>query len=245
MLLGSCGRWHGADVSSWTSEPAAIAGRWIAYRHVARGVPPLWHGAGSTTLRQESGRWHREGESFVQYLALSSDGAWAEHVRNQAIRTEARRRRERRSLWQLRVSAGLIADLSTFEKWDECGLNPAIAVGDHADSQALASELCRAGYRGVLSPSAALDVAGAVNLTLFGARVEHHIEGRSLPDESVGGPNAPWLPAILLTDHAAPTRFAMERTCYRTTPHRVLAEWRAGRGRRRGRPAGRRPRQSP
>src|SRR3954454_1780294 len=140
---GSCCRWRGVDVPSWAAEPAAVAGRWVAYRHVARGVPALWHGAGSTTLRQESGRWHREGESLVQYLALSSDGAWAEHVRYQAIRTEARRVRETRSLWQLCVSADQIADLSTFDRWEACGLNPAIAVGDHAHSQALASELRR------------------------------------------------------------------------------------------------------
>jgi RES domain-containing protein len=232
-------------VASWTSEPVAVAGRWIAYRHVADGIPPLWYGAGSTTLRQESGRWHREGESLVQYLALSSDGAWAERVRYEAIRTEARRRRERRSLWQLRVSADRIADLSTFDRWEACGLDPTIAVGDYAASQALASELRRARYRGVLSPSAALDVAGAVNLTLFGGRVEHPIEGRPLPDEQVGGANAPWVPAILLTDRGAPTPFAMTHTCYRASHHRTLAEWRAERGRRRGRPAGRRPRSSP
>lgn len=230
---------------SWTSEPAAVAGRWIAYRHAAPELPPLWYGAGSATLRQESGRWHREGETLVQYLALSSDGAWAEYVRYERIRVDARRRRAQRSLWQLRVSADRIADLSTFDKWEACGLDPAIAVGDHADSQALASELRRTGYGGVLSPSAALDVAGAVNLTLFGSRIEHHVEGRPLPDEPVGGPNAPWLPAILLTDRGAPTPFAMQRTCYRLGKHRALAEWRAERERRHGRPAGRRPRRSP
>lgn len=218
---------------SWTSEPSAVAGRWIAYRHVADGVPPLWHGAGSATLRQESGRWHREGESLVQYLALSSDGAWAEYVRYEGIRTDPRRRRAHRSLWQLRVAADGIADLSTFDAWAACGLDPGIAVGDHADSQVLASELRAAGYGGVLSPSAALDAAGAVNLTLFGARVEHHIEGRPLPDEPVGGANGPWLPAILLTDRGAPTPFAMQHACYRLSPHRTLAEWRATRRRRR------------
>ncbi len=230
---------------SWTSEPAAVTGQWVAYRHVASGVPPLWHGAGSTTLRQESGRWHREGEALVQYLALTSDGAWAERVRYESLRTERDRLADYRSLWQLRVCADRIADLSTFERWDACGLDPAIAVGDHADSQVLASELRRGGYRGVLSPSAALDLAGAVNLTLFGGRIEHRVEGGPLPDEPVGGANAPWLPAVLLTARGAPTPFAMERTCYRNGEHRTLAEWRAGRGRRHGRPAGRRPRRSP
>lgn len=228
---------------SWTSRPAAVAGRWVAYRHVAGGVPPLWHGAGSTTLRQESGRWHREGEALVQYLALSGDGAWAERVRYESLRTEADRLADHRSLWQLRVTADGIADLSTFDAWEAYGLDPAIAVGDHAESQALASELRRAGYRGVLSPSAALDVVGAVNLTLFGARVEHHIEGLPLPDEPVGGANAPWLPVILLTDRGAPTPFAMERTCYRAGHHRTLAEWRSGR--RRGRVRRPPPRRSP
>jgi RES domain-containing protein len=222
-------------VPSWAAEPTAVDGSWVAYRHVAQGVPPLWHGAGSTTLRQESGRWHREGESLVQYLSLSSDGTWAERVRYEALRTEAERVADHRSLWQLRVSANRIADLSTFDKWDACGLDPAIAVGDHSASQALASELRCAGYSGVLSPSAALDAAGAVNLTLFGARIEHHVEGEPLPEEPVGGPNAPWLPAILLTDRGAPTPFAMQRTCYRMGEHRTLAEWRAGRRLRRRR----------
>jgi len=225
-------------VPSWTSRPEALAGRWVGYRHVGQGVPPLWHGAGSTTLRQESGRWHREGESLVQYLALASDGAWAERVRYESLRTEADRLEDHRSLWQLRVSADQVADLSTFDQWEACGLDPAIAVGDHADSQALASELRRNGYRGVLSPSAALDVAGAVNLTVFGGRIEHRIEGGPLPDAPVAEYGR-WLPAILLTDRGAPTRFAMERTCYRDGHHRTLAEWRAERGRRRPR---RRPR---
>lgn len=225
-------------VASWAVRPTAVAGRWVAYRHVADGIPPLWNGAGSATLRQESGRWHREGESLVQYLALSSDGAWAEYVRYERIRMDARRRRAHRSLWQLRVSADQIADLATFDAWEACGLDPAIAVGDHADSQALASELRRAGYRGVLSPSAALDVVSAVNLTLFGGRIEHRIEGLALPDEPVGGANAPWLPAVLLTDRGAPTPFAMGRTCYRDGAHRTLAEWRAGRRDRRRRRSG-------
>ena len=145
---GSCCRWHGVDVASWTSEPAAVAGHWIAYRHVADGVPPLWHGAGGTTLRQESGRWHREGEALVQYLALSSDGAWAECVRYERIRTEARVAGER-------PQPLAAADLGRpdrrplhLRRWEACGLDPAIAVGDHADSQTLAtSSPCRLSRR--------------------------------------------------------------------------------------------------
>ncbi len=222
---------------SWTSRPAALSGRWIVYRHVGEGLPALWYGGGSTTLRQESGRWHREGESLAQYLALSSDGAWAELIRYEAIRTEARRAREERCLWQILVVSDGIADLSTFDAWEACGLDPALAVGNHESCQRLSSELCRAGYHGVLSPSAALDHAGAVNLTLFGGRIEHRFEGEPLPDEPVE-PNGRWLPVVLLSDKATPTRFAMERTCYIADDHRTLAEWRATRraaARRRGR----------
>jgi hypothetical protein len=70
----------------------------------------------------------------------------------------------------------------------------------------------------VLSPSAALDVAGAVNLTLFGARIEQRVNGLPLPDEPVEE-RGPWLPATLLTDRGAPTPFAMEYACYRTGHH--------------------------
>lgn len=212
-------------MASWTSEPARVAGSWIGYRHTALGIPPLWYGAGATTLRQESGRWHREGEALAQYLALSSDGAWAERIRYESIRTEEDRLEDHRCLWQLRVEEADVADLASFDAWGACGLDPALAVGDHADCQALADELRAAGYRGVLAPSAALDVAGAVNLTLFDERIEHRISGAPLPDRPVV-PNGLWLPAILLTDSGAPTMFAMEHACYRTGAHRGLAEWR-------------------
>jgi hypothetical protein len=213
-------------VASWTSEPRAVAGTWVAYRHTGAGVPALWYGAGALTLRQESGRWHREGESIAQYLALSSDGAWAERIRYEAIRLEEERLVDHRCLWQLLVEEEQIADLSSFDAYAACGLDPKIAVGDHGRSQALGSELRRAGYRGALSPSAALDMRGAVNLTLFGGRAEHRIYGDPLPERPVVA-RAVWLPTVLLTDRGSPTRFAMENACHRAGAHRTLAEWRA------------------
>lgn len=212
-------------MASWTSEPPALADTWIVYRHTAAGIPPLWYGAGSTTTRQESGRWHRESVSIAQYLSLSSDGAWAERVRYESIRTDARRREDRRCLWQMLVMEERIADLSSFDAYAACGLDPEIAVGGHAASQALSSELRSAGYRGVLSPSAALDRPGALNLTLFGERMEHRISGGPLPDEPVV-PSGLWLPTILITDSGTPTQYAMEHACYRAGAHRTLAEWR-------------------
>jgi hypothetical protein len=63
-----------------------------------------------------------------------------------------------------------VANLATFDAYEACGLVARIAVGDHSDAQALADELRASGFRGVLSPSAALP--GATNLTLFDERYE-------------------------------------------------------------------------
>jgi hypothetical protein len=215
-------------VGSWTSEPAALAGTWIGYRHTARGVPPLWYGADADAPRQESGRWHREGEGLAQYVALSSDGAWAERIRYEGIRLDEERRQDHRCLWQLLVLEERIADLSSFDAYAACGLDPELAVGAHDAAQALADELRAAGFRGVLSPSAALDVAGAVNLTLFGERIEHRVLGGPLPERPVV-PSGLWLPTVLLTDSGTPTVFALEHACYRAGAHRMLAAWRAER----------------
>ena len=56
------------------------------------------------------------------------------------------------------------------DNYEACGLSPRIAVGDHQEGQALADDLRAAGFRGLLSLSAALP--GAVNLSLFGERYE-------------------------------------------------------------------------
>jgi len=63
-----------------------------------------------------------------------------------------------------------IADLSTFNDYGACGIDPRLAVGEHDDAQSLADELLNAGFRGVISPNAALP--GATNLTLFDERYE-------------------------------------------------------------------------
>lgn len=204
---------------------------WRAYRHTARGFQPLWYGGGAITLRQESGRWHREGVGVAQYLALSSDGAWAERCRYASIRDDVRRLEERRCLWELQVSEHDIADLSRFDHYVACGLPPELAVGEHRSSWALADELLAAGYRGVLSPAAAFDVEGAVNLTLFGERIEHHVHG-AMPDPADNPRPELFLPAVQLTDAGSPTGYAMTRTCHVGGHHHTFARWGADHGRR-------------
>lgn len=157
-------------MGSWQTEPARVSGERHCYRQVDPKWAPLYHAAGEPTPSQSDARWHRLGEGYAQYMALEPLGAWAELVRYEGIRGNARADEYRRKLWLMFVREDDIADLSTFGHYDACGLDPRLAVGKHTESQKLADELRDAGFRGVLSPSAAL--VGATNLTLFGARYE-------------------------------------------------------------------------
>ncbi|WP_205697466.1 RES family NAD+ phosphorylase [Conexibacter sp. SYSU D00693] len=215
-------------MAPWTAPPERAAGVWQAFRHAAREVQPLWYGGGAVSLRQESGRWHREGEGVAQYLSLSANGAWAERCRYAAIHDDARRLEERRGLWELQVQEHDVADLSTFDAYVACGLDPAIAVGPHAACQALADALRAEGFRGVLSPAAAFDQPGAVNLTLFGERVEVREHGAMPPPQANRRPDV-FVPAVLVADAGSPTRYAMEHTCHPGTRHATFAAWRASR----------------
>jgi len=188
---------------------------------VAPGWPPLFHAAGEPSPSQESGRWHRQGEGYAQYLSLTAPGAWAEFVRRSSIRDAAFLAEQRRTLWQVFVDSDAIADLSSFEQWDALGLDPRDAVGDHAPCQALADELKDAGFKGVLAPSAALP--GVVNLTIFGARYERllitRLEDWDNPDPDI------WLPCALVAEATAPPDRLRAETCYLGSPHRGYREY--------------------
>jgi hypothetical protein len=211
----------------WTTPPARVEGEWIAYRHTDRRFPPLWYGGGAATTRQESARWHEEGAGVAQYLALSINGAWAERCRYAHIRDDKRRLEDRRSLWQLQVLEHDIADLSSFEAYAACGLTPSLAVGKHTDCRPLAEALRAAGYRGVLSPSAAYDAPGAVNLTLFGERIEAITYGAMPPAADNPRPEL-FLATVLITDSGSPTEYAMRHTCYQSDHHRQFAAYARG-----------------
>lgn len=163
-------------VPSWRDEPRRLSGAWSAYRQTATDTAPLYHAAGEPTPSQRAGRWHRQGEGYAQYLALEAPGAWCELIRFENIRANARAVEYSRKLWQIYVEEAEIADLSTFDHYEKCGLNPRLAVAAHEPCQELADELREAGYRGLLSPSAALP--GATNLTLFGTRYEKELRTR-------------------------------------------------------------------
>lgn len=217
----------------WTRPPDRREGVWQAYRHTAQPHLPLWYGGGSKSLHQESGRWHVESRDVAQYLALSANGAWAERCRYAAIRDDVRRLAETRKLWELQVVEHDIADLGSFDSYLACGLAPELAVGPHADVHELAYELRAAGYRGVLSPAAAFDRPDAVNLTLFGERVESQHYGAMPPAAHNPRPDT-YIAAILITDSGAPTQYAMHHTSHEGEYHRTFDAWCAASGYRLG-----------
>lgn len=155
-------------------------------------------------------------------MSLDPTAAWAEFVRREEIRDEDRRRAARRNLWRVTVEEDDIADLATFDRFDECGLDPELAVGEWDASQRLADELRDTGYRGLLTPSAALP--GAANLTVFGERYEVEI---STGVVAPGNPEPSlWYPVVLVASSALPPRRALEQTSYQGERHPGLERWR-------------------
>ena len=71
--------------------------RQIAHRYSSYDTP-FW-------VRENSlpGRWHRRGDGPTQYLSLSTDGAWAELIRNEELRTEDEGAMVSVSMWALRT----------------------------------------------------------------------------------------------------------------------------------------------
>lgn len=197
-----------------------------AFRQVGHQQPPLWHDAGLDGIPvQPNGRWHRRGEHYAQYMALSAAGAWAELIRYFSLRTPESVVEQRRSLWQAYVALDDVADLSSFDQWAECGLDPKTAVADDlAGCQDLAAWLHGEGYRGVLAPSAALP--DSVNLTVFGGRYEY----LAADDPSALRERDPdrWLRVALAAEGAHPPQELVTRTRYLGQPHGGYEDWAGG-----------------
>jgi hypothetical protein len=207
-------------VASWRDEPPRVTGSWHAYRQVAPETAPLFHSAGEPVPSQRDGRWHVQGEGYAQYMALEPAGAWSELIRYERIRVGDRAAEYRRKLWLIYVEESEIADLSSFAAYDKCGLDPRLAVGDHADSQRLAIELREAGYRGLLSPSAAL--SGATNLTLFGERYEKVLNSRV---DAWTNPNPRVRLACNLLAESGPPGGLITETCFVGMEHEAYREY--------------------
>lgn len=140
-----------------------MASELVAFRYCDYDVP-FW-----VRTSTRPGRWHRTGHEPTQYWSLTPDGAWAELIRFEELQTERELDEVRMPLWVCRAPAAGLANLAgnptLRERYDLT--EDDLTAEDWTACQDAAPRLRRR-YRGVLSPSAALD--GALNLTLFGPR---------------------------------------------------------------------------
>jgi RES domain len=210
-------------VASWRRDPERIDIGAAYFRQVERAYPPLWHpGPPSAPVLQPAGRWHVPGD-LVQYLSSDTDGAWAELVRYEHIRTEGERLEERRRLYRCQISEHDIADLRNFDTALDLGLDPELLIeDDHARARALAGELRAAGYRGVLAPSAAL--SATVNLTLFGGRREVAHNDPELVSRGNPRPDF-WVPVQPLVDEGSAPAELLDRVRLQGDLHLGFEQW--------------------
>lgn len=115
------------------------------------------------------GRWNTAGEAAVQYLAMEPNGAWAELIRAEDLRSEEQVATARIPIWVAAVNEVLV-DYSTFEKAEAAQFAPdALVDDDWGRCQDEGRRLRSLGYGGVMTPSAALP--GATNMVIFGPRI--------------------------------------------------------------------------
>ena len=135
-----------------------------AYRYSSYDTP-LWSRPNS-----EGGRWHNPGDDPTQYLALSTDGAWAELIRHEELKSEQEVALVHIQMWAIQIDQALVVDYSTFERAEAASFDPEALVSDnYTRCRQEGTRLRAKGYHGVVAPNAALP--GERNLTLFGPRV--------------------------------------------------------------------------
>jgi RES domain-containing protein len=170
-------------------EPPTTTVEVIAHRYSSYDTP-FW-------ARKNSwpGRWHTSEDEPTQYLSTSTDGAWAELIRREQLRTEGEVAMVSVSMWAVEVNQQLVVDYSTFELAEASGFDPDALVDDNYERcQREGTRLREMNYAGVLAPSAALP--GMLNLTLFGARTASTWGHRPLLASSI--------PAVVITKGAPP-----------------------------------------
>jgi RES domain-containing protein len=145
-------------------RPKSIDIARIYYRYSSYDVP-FWVRPNTTDER-----WHKSGDGPTQYLSATPDGAWAELIRNENLRSEADLQLVQMPLWQASVEQGRIANYGDFALAEEAGFSPeALVDDDQTRCQEEGQRLRKSGVAGVLYPSAALP--GEQNLVLFGPRI--------------------------------------------------------------------------
>ena len=128
----------------------------IAFRHADPRLPFLREDAS-----QPPARWHDAGEGPVQYFADTPDGAWAEFLRHEEIRSEDDLATIRRAIWAVEIGD---------EPAAEPGLPSAMLTGGPETYDTCREEsrrLRRQGATRIVASSAALLAGGAQG---------HHVE---------------------------------------------------------------------
>jgi RES domain-containing protein len=126
---------------------------------------PFWARANTSAER-----WNAAGEAATQYLSATPDGAWAELIRNENLRSEVDLSLVQMPLWRARIEQGGVADYRDFETAERAGFDPeALIDDDQSRCRQEAMRLRAVGFAGVLYPSAALP--GETNLALFGPKI--------------------------------------------------------------------------
>jgi hypothetical protein len=165
----------------------------------------------------EPGRWHRVGDSPTQYLSTTVDGAWAELIRAEGLRSEQEVTLVRMPMWVAEAHVQRIVDYGSFEKAEAAGF-PADALidDDYSRCQEEGRRLRQIGFQGVLAPSAALP--NALNLTLFGPRIASTWQAPALLASSI--------PATKIAV-GSPPEGVVERVRHRGEKHGTYEEFEA------------------
>jgi RES domain-containing protein len=131
-------------------DRVSVAGSW--WRHAPHGSDPLW-----LASPPSSGRWQQGTTVAAVYFADDEEATvWAEWYRLLAEAALPPTHGMPRDLWRWAIAVGDIADLSTTEKLARLHLPPPVpSRRSWGAYQAAGARLRRAGYRGVLYPSAA------------------------------------------------------------------------------------------
>lgn len=107
------------------------------------------------TARQRAGRWNRNGDTLVHYLAITPTVAWAEWIRHQEIEDPADLEGVAAALW-----AVLIPAHSSDQDLQPVNLPMAVVLGTSPEAAetrlGLVDQLKQQGAQGLLAPTAAL-----------------------------------------------------------------------------------------
>jgi len=121
----------------------------IAHRYSSYDTP-FW-----ARENTQPGRWHERGHGPAQYLSLSTDGAWAELIRNEELTTEDEVAMVSVQMWAVAVDQAMIIDYSTFERAEAAGFDPEALVDErYGRCQQEGARLRQLGFSGVLAPRA-------------------------------------------------------------------------------------------